>query len=49
MLGEKASDAVCTAFSKRYGLDQPPVVRFGYYLGRVLAGDLGEACVSAAL
>jgi len=43
MLGEKASDAVCTAFSRRYGLDQPPVVQFGYYLGRVLAGDLGES------
>lgn len=43
MLGEKATDAVCEAFFKRYGLDQPPVVQFGYYLGRVVTGDLGES------
>ncbi len=43
MLGEKATEAVCEAFFKRYGLDQPPVVQFGYYLGRVVTGDLGDS------
>jgi peptide/nickel transport system permease protein len=43
MLGEKATDVVCEAFAKRYGLDQPEVVQFGYYLGRVVTGDLGES------
>jgi peptide/nickel transport system permease protein len=43
MLGEKATDEVCDAFFKRYGLDQPPVVQFGYYLGRVVTGDLGDS------
>ncbi|MCB0054869.1 MAG: ABC transporter permease, partial [Caldilineaceae bacterium] len=43
MLGEKATDEVCDAFFKRYGLDQPMIVQFGYYLGRVVTGDLGDS------
>ena len=43
MLGEKATDQVCDAFFKRYGLDQPIPVQFGYYMGRVVTGDLGDS------
>ena len=43
MLGEKATDEICDAFFKRYGLDQPLVTQFGYYLGRIITGDLGDS------
>jgi peptide/nickel transport system permease protein len=43
MLGEKATDLICDAFMKRYGLDQPIPVQFAYYLGRVVTGDLGDS------
>lgn len=43
MLGEKATDQICDAFEKRYGLDKPIVVQFGYYMGRVVTGDLGDS------
>ncbi len=43
MLGEKATAQVCDAFFKRYGLDQPIPVQFGYYLGRVVTGNLGDS------
>lgn len=43
MLGEKATDQICDAFMKRYGLDQPIPVQFGYYMGRVVTGDLGDS------
>lgn len=43
MLGEKATDQICDAFEKRYGLDQPLVVQFGYYMARVVQGDLGDS------
>jgi peptide/nickel transport system permease protein len=43
MLGEKATDQICDAFEKRYGLDKPIVVQFGYYMARVVQGDLGDS------
>lgn len=43
ILGEKATDAVCADFIRRYGLDQPIPVQFGIYLGQLARGDLGES------
>jgi peptide/nickel transport system permease protein len=43
MLGEKATDQVCDAFMERYGLNEPIPVQFGYYMGRVVTGDLGDS------
>ena len=43
VLGERASAAVCDAFVKRNGLDQPIPVQFGIYLGQVATGDLGRS------
>ncbi|MEY4046174.1 MAG: hypothetical protein RIR19_643 [Chloroflexota bacterium] len=43
LLGEKATEAACTAFNTRYGFDQPIFVQFIRYLGQVLSGDLGES------
>ena len=43
ILGEKATDQVCDAFIKRYGLDQPIPTQFGLYMGRVVTGDLGDS------
>lgn len=41
VLGERATDAVCDDFIRRYGLDQPIPVQFGLYLGQLAQGDLG--------
>ncbi len=43
VLGEKATDAICADFIRRYGLDQPIPVQFGLYLGQLSRGDLGES------
>jgi peptide/nickel transport system permease protein len=43
MLGEKATDQICDAFNKRYGLDRSIPVQFGIYMGDVLQGDLGDS------
>lgn len=43
MLGEKATDQICDAFMERYGLNEPIPVQFGYYMGRVVTGDLGDS------
>src|SRR5512139_1790979 len=42
-LGERATAAVCDAFIKRVGLDQPIPVQFYRYMGELLRGDLGES------
>jgi peptide/nickel transport system permease protein len=42
-LGERATAAVCDAFIKRVGLDQPIPVQFYRYMGDLLRGDLGES------
>jgi peptide/nickel transport system permease protein len=43
VLGERATDAVCEDFIRRYGLDQPIPVQFGLYLAQLSRGDLGES------
>jgi peptide/nickel transport system permease protein len=43
VLGERASDQVCDAFTRRYGLDEPIPVQFGLYLQQLAAGDLGTS------
>ena len=43
VLGERATDAVCNEFIRRYGLDQPIPIQFGLYLGQLVQGDLGES------
>ena len=41
VLGERATDAVCNDFIRRYGLDQPIPAQFGIYLDQLASGDLG--------
>ena len=41
VLGERATDELCTEFIHRYGLDQPIPVQFVSYLGQLASGDLG--------
>ncbi len=43
VLGERATDAVCDDFIRRYGLDQPIPVQFVIYLGQLASGDLGDS------
>ncbi len=43
ILGERATDQVCDAFTERYGLNEPMFTQFGIYLGNVLSGDLGTS------
>ena len=40
-LGERATDQLCDAFIKRYGLDKPIPVQFAIYIRDVAHGDLG--------
>jgi len=42
-LGERATDAACNDFIRRYGLDQPIPVQFVSYIGQLLSGDLGQS------
>jgi peptide/nickel transport system permease protein len=42
-LGEKATPAICDAFIRRYGLDQPIPVQFGIYAKQLVTGDLGTS------
>jgi len=40
--GERpCSDAYAAAFTKEYHLDQPLLVQYGFYLGKLVQGDLG--------
>ena len=43
VLGERATDAICADFIRRYGLDQPIPVQFALYLGQLSRGDLGKS------
>jgi len=43
VLGERATDAVCEDFIRRYGLDQPIPAQFGIYLQQLASGDLGNS------
>ena len=42
-LGEKATDVICDAFIKRFGLDRPIPTQFGIYMKDVVQGDLGDS------
>lgn len=40
--GERpCSEAYAVAFTQEYHLDQPPLVQYAYYLGKLVQGDLG--------
>ena len=44
MAGERGIDAARhEQLRKAYGLDQPVIVQYGIYIGRVLQGDLGKS------
>jgi peptide/nickel transport system permease protein len=43
VLGERATDAICDDFIRRYGLDEPIPVQFGIYLTQLAQGDLGDS------
>jgi peptide/nickel transport system permease protein len=42
-LGEKATEAACSAFKVRYGLNDNILVQFGRYMGNILQGDFGTS------
>lgn len=42
-LGIDASAETVAAFRERWGLEEPLVVQYGLYMGRLLQGDLGES------
>jgi dipeptide transport system permease protein len=47
MAGERGIDAATHAkLLKEFGLDQPLYVQYGYYVSRVLQGDLGRSIVT---
>src|SRR2546425_4768709 len=47
MAGERGIDPVRHAqLLKEYGLDQPVLVQYGIYIGRVLKGDLGKSLIT---
>lgn len=47
LAGERGIDpARHAALMKSYGLDQPLVVQYGLYLGRLLRGDLGKSMIT---
>src|SRR6185369_7065106 len=47
MAGERGIDAVRhEKLLKEYGLDQPMLVQYGVYIGRVLKGDLGKSMIT---
>jgi peptide/nickel transport system permease protein len=43
VLGERATDAVCDDFIRRYGLDEPIPVQFVLYMQQIAGGDLGDS------
>src|SRR5262249_4855588 len=47
MAGERGSDPVRhEQLRKEYGFDQPVLVQYGYYLARLVHGDLGRSIVT---
>jgi dipeptide transport system permease protein len=47
MAGERGIDAARhEKLLKEYGLDQPMMVQYGIYIGRVLKGDLGKSMIT---
>ncbi len=47
IVGDKASQEVYDKTYIALGLDQPLIVQYGYYLGRLLTGDFGTAIITA--
>src|SRR5256885_9163393 len=43
MLGPRASEEAIAAVRARYGLDQPILLQYGYYLLNVLRADFGQS------
>ncbi len=43
MLGPRASEDAIAAVRTRYGLDQPLLIQYGYYLMNVLRADFGQS------
>jgi peptide/nickel transport system permease protein len=43
LAGEENDPAVVSAIRSKYHLDQPVVVQYGIWMGKVLRGDLGES------
>lgn len=46
MAGPTATPEIVEAIRQEMGLDQPVLVQFGKYMGRVLQGDLGRSLIS---
>jgi len=43
LLGPKASEEAIALVRQKYGLDQPVIVQYFYYIKNVLAGDFGQS------
>jgi peptide/nickel transport system permease protein len=43
ILGEKATEEVCTRFNREKGLDRPIHEQLGVYIGEILHGDFGRS------
>src|SRR5438132_350779 len=43
MLGPRATEAAIAAVRARYGLDQPILVQYGYYILNLLRADFGQS------
>jgi peptide/nickel transport system permease protein len=43
ILGEKATEAVCSRFIQEKGLDKPILTQFGIYISEMARGDFGES------
>ncbi len=43
ILGEKATEEVCSRFIREKGLDQPLMKQFGIYLGEIGRGEFGQS------
>jgi peptide/nickel transport system permease protein len=46
LLGERYTPARCVEIRIQYGLDQPPWVQYGRYVGTTLSGDLGRSILT---
>ena len=42
-LGERATDELCDAYIKRFGLDRPIITQFGIYMNDMVHGDFGRS------
>src|SRR5260370_2661655 len=47
ILGQSATPETVAAFRRQVGLDQPPVLRYLFWIGGVLQGNFGESISSA--